>query len=86
MFAINITGINQMFSRQQPLAVQVGMYLVQDFDIGPGRRGCFNVNNQVGTIFITGFGQVDTVARPIEAAFGPVAGFRVIGCIRELIG
>jgi hypothetical protein len=62
----DISGIDQMFGRQQSLLGQSGVDAGGDMDIGGGGRGGFHVGDQVGGVRVTGFGDMSGVAGAVQ--------------------
>jgi hypothetical protein len=56
--------------RQQLLLAQRFMHLWKDLLIGNGGMGCLDMGDQVRTLLITRFSEMDFISNPVHASLG----------------
>lgn len=83
---IHIAPIQQMLAWAKISGMECLMDRFSLAHICRGGIRCHHVRDEVGKVFITGFAEMDVVAKPSQIAFMPMMGLMIIGRTQGQMG
>lgn len=75
-----------MLGWEQVALSQVSVDGLEQFGIGNRCICCRHMGDEVGEVFLTGFGEMNLVARPSRCPLDPVTRLHIMGWLRKLCG